>query len=227
MDQIERIFQDIRKTLEPIEGKLFDHPFLKKVEQKKYTKEQMSMLPKEEYYIVSSDLLSSRHLLDRFKDAPSGVFFKNLVENEEFAQGNIVLLAEALGCGKIELDEYEPDPYCQVYPSYFARLALNGSEAEVLVAFASNFSVWWSACKRVAIALENQYDVPKEATAFLNPFNEVPPPDAPFDELTIEALKRGITGGVTEREIIRVARIIQQYELFFWDALERSAESSL
>lgn len=225
MEQTEKIFQEIRKALEPIEGKLFEHPFLKKVEDKIYTKEQMSLLPKEEFYIVASDLLSSRHLLDRFKDAPSGAFFKNLVENEEFAQRNIVMLAKALGCSKSELNEYEPDPYCQAYPSYFARLALNGSEAEVLVAFASNFSVWWSACKRVAIALEVQYDITKEATAFLNPFNEVPPPDAPFDELTVDSLKRGIAGGVKEKEIIRVARTIQQYELFFWDALERSAES--
>jgi pyrroloquinoline quinone (PQQ) biosynthesis protein C len=225
LERTERIFQQIRKTLKPIEGKLFEHPFLKKVEDKVYSKEQMSLMPKEEYYIVASDLLSSRHLLGRFGDAPSGPFFKSLVENEEFAQRNIVMLAEALGCSRAQLDEYEPDPLCQAYPSYFARLALHGSEAEVLVAFASNFSVWWSACKRVATALELRYGVPKEATAFLNPFNEVPPPDAPFDELTVDALTRGLAGGVQERDIIRVARIIQQYELLFWDALERSADS--
>ena len=225
MERTDKIFQEIRKALKPIEGRLFEHPFLRKVENKEYSKKQMALLPQEEYYIVASDLLSSRHLADRFKDGPSGRFFSSLVENEEFAQKNIVMLAEALGCSQADIDEYEPDPFCQVYPSYFARLALHGSEAEVLVAFASNFSVWWSACRRVAIALENLYDVPKEATAFLNPFNKVPPPETPFDDLTVDAIKRGLAQGVKEKEIIRVARIIQQYELFFWDALERSAES--
>ena len=53
----------------------------------------------------------------------------------------------------------------------------------------------------------------------------MPPPETPFDDLTVDAIKRGLAQGVKEKEIIRVARIIQQYELFFWDALERSAES--
>ena len=225
MDQVEKIFREIRKTLESVESKLFEHPFLKKVEDKKYSKKQIAIIPKEEYYIVSSDLLSSKHLLDRFGKGPSGVFFKTLVENEDFAQRNIVMLAQALGCSLAELEEHEPDPYCQVYPSYFARLALSGSEAEVLIALNSNFSVWWSACQRIAIALVNLYGVPKESTAFLNPLNEVPPPDTPFDDLTVNAIKRGLEQGVTEKEMIRVARLIQQYELFFWDALEISAKS--
>lgn len=223
MKETERIFKKIRETLRPIEGRLFEHPFLEKVEQKTYSKRQMASLPKEEYYIVSSDLLSARHLMDRFGDGPSGPFFRDLVENEEFAKKNIVMLAEALGSSLSELEVHEPDPYCQVYPSYFARLALHGSEAEVLVALCSNFSVWWSACKRIAVALENLYGVPKEATAFLNPLNEVPPPDTPFDELTVAAIERGLAHGVKEKEVIRVARTIQHYELFFWDALERAA----
>ena len=75
------------------------------------------------------------------------------------------------------------------------------------------------------IARENLYDVPKEATAFLNPFNKVPPPETPFDDLTVDIIKWGLAQGVKEKEIIIVARIIQKYELFFWDTLERSAES--
>jgi len=53
----------------------------------------------------------------------------------------------------------------------------------------------------------------------------VPPPETPFDDLTVDIIKRGLAQGVKEKEIIRVARIIQKYELFFWDALERSVES--
>lgn len=224
MKRADKIFQQIRETLSPLEGKLFEHPFLKKVEDGKYSKKQMALLPKEEHYIVASDLLSSRHLLRRFGESPSGSFWKSLVENEEFARENIILLAEALECGQTELEEYEPNPYCQVYPSYFARLALQGSEAEVLTAFAANFSVWWSACQRLAIALETVYGVSKEATKFLNPLNKVPPPDTPFDNLTVDAIERGLDAGVQENELVRVSRIIQFYELLFWNALEKSAE---
>lgn len=225
MSETEEVFQAIRDALEPIESKLIDHPFLRKVERGEYSKRQLAILPKEEYYIVASDLLSSKHLLQRFESAPSGSFFKGLVENEEFAKNSIVKLAEALECSHDELDNHEPDPRCQAYPSYFARLALQGSEAEVLVAFASNFSVWWSACRRVAVALVKQHGVPEQATAFLNPFNEVPPPDAPFDELTLDAMRRGLRQGVQPRQLVRVARIIQHYELWFWDALGAMTES--
>ena len=224
MWQIENLFQATRVTLRALEQKLFDHPFLKKVERKKYSKKQMALLPKEEFYIVLSDLLSAKHLVERFKEMPTLSFFKTLVENEEFAQHNIAALAEALGCSRTQLMEHEPDPYCQVYPSYFARLSLHGSEAEIMAAFSSNFSVWWSACKRVAVALVNLYEVPEEATAFLNPFNEVPPPETPFDELTVDAIERGLMQGVTENQIVRSARLIQHYELAFWDALERNAD---
>jgi hypothetical protein len=226
LKKADRLFHAIRDTLRPIEGKLFHHPFLKKVEQKKYSERQMAVLPKEEYSIVSSDLLSARYLMDRFGTGPSGPFFRNLVENEEFARDNIVMLAEALGSSRAELEAHEPDPFCQAYPSYFARLALHGSEAEVLVALSSNFSAWWSACKRIAVALEDRYGIPKDATAFLNPLNEVPPPDAPFDDLTQNALERGLAEAVTGKEIIRVARTIQSYELLFWDSLERIAEAA-
>jgi pyrroloquinoline quinone (PQQ) biosynthesis protein C len=220
MDPAQSVFQQIREALLPIESRLFDHPFLRKVEAGGYTKAQVAVLPLEEYHIVASDLLSSRHLDGRFRKAPSAAFFRSLVENEQHAQDHIRRLLEALGCSPEELQAYEPDPRCQVYPSYFARLALHGSEAEVLVAFAANFSAWWSACKRVADALAGGYGVPREAVAFLSPFHEVPPPDAPFDELTMDAIRRGLKQGVSERALVRVARLIQSYELWFWDALE-------
>ena len=90
----------------------------------------------------------------------------------------------------------------------------------MLVAFAAKFSAWWSACKRVADALADRYGVPREAVAFLSPFHEIPPPDAPFDELTLDAIRRGLQQGVAERALVRVACLIQSYELWFWDALE-------
>ncbi|OHD21996.1 MAG: hypothetical protein A2064_04310 [Spirochaetes bacterium GWB1_66_5] len=223
MDPAQSVFQQIRRTLQPIESKLFDHPFLRKVEAGRYSKTQVAVLPLEEYHIVASDLLSSRHLDGRFRTARSARFFRELVENEQHAQGHIRRLVEALGCRVEELEAHEPDPRCQVYPSYFARLALHGSEAEVLVAFAANFSAWWSACKRVADALAGGYGVPREAVAFLAPFHQVPPPEAPFDELTMDAIRRGLKQGVAEQALVRVARLIQSYELWFWDALEEMA----
>jgi hypothetical protein len=224
LDPTQSVFRQIRECLRAIEGRLRDPPFVRNVEDGKYGKRQVAVLPKEEYHIVTSDLASSRHLQGRFREAPSGAFFRELVENEQFALDNIRKLAGALGCASSELERYEPDPRCQAYPSYFARLALHGSEAEVLVAFASNFSVWWSACGRVGTALNRIYKVPAESVAFLTPFHDVPPPDAPFDELTLDAIRRGLREGVQERSLVRVARIIQNYELWFWDALESLAQ---
>jgi len=223
MSQVETLYAQIRQIVRPIEQRVFEHEFFHNLEGKLYSKHQVAFLPKEEFYINASDLRSAEHLMIRFGQSSANQFFHDLVEGERFALANVVTLAEALGCKKEELEQYQPDAYAQAYPAYFAWLALQGSEAEVIVALAASFSVWWTNCGRVAMALKSLYGVPAEATAFLTPFNLVPPPDSPLDDLTYAVLESGLKKGVPAEKIIRAARLIQSYELFFWDSLARSA----
>jgi hypothetical protein len=223
MSQVETLYALIRQSVQPIEQQVFEHEFFQKLEGKLYSKHQVAFLPKEEFYINASDLRSAEHLMVRFGQSSTRQFFQDLVDGERFALSNVVTLAEALDCQKEELEQYQPDPYAQAYPAYFAWLALHGSEAEVIVALAASFSVWWMNCGRVAKALTGLYGVPAEATAFLTPFNQVPPPDSPLDQFTYGVLERGLNQGVPPETVVRAARLIQSYELFFWDSLARSA----
>ncbi len=223
MSQVETLYSQIRQTVRPIEQQVFKHEFFHNLEGKLYSKRQVAYLPKEEFYINASDLRSAEHLMIRFGQSSESQFFRDLAEGERFALSNVVTLAEALDCKKEELEQYQPDPYAQAYPAYFAWLALQGSEVEVIVALAASFSVWWTNCGRVAIALKNLYGVPAEATAFLTPFNQVPPPDSPLDDFTYAVLERGLKQGVPAVNVVRAARLIQSFELFFWDSLARSA----
>jgi hypothetical protein len=113
--------------------------------------------------------------------------------------------AAAVGLGA----DYEPLAGCQAYPAYVAWLALNGSPAEVALAFLANLESWGRSCARMRDALRPRYGA--DAVAFFD-FFATPP--AGFEE---RALALIATGEPTSSR--RAARLLQAYELLYWDTL--------
>ncbi len=113
--------------------------------------------------------------------------------------------AAAVGLG----NNYEPLPGCQAYPAYVAWLALNGSPADVALAFLANLQSWGRSCARMRDALRSVYGA--DAIAFFEFFAESP---AGFEE---RALALIVTGEPTSAR--RAARLLQPYELLYWDPL--------
>ena len=56
------------------------------------------------------------------------------------------------------LRRHEPLPAAQAYPAYVAWLALNGSRADVALAFLANLAAWGDNCARMAGALRGRHD---------------------------------------------------------------------
>ena len=102
-----------------------------------------------------------------------------------------------LGMGPEDLLSYEPRAGAQAYPAFVAWLALNGSRADVALAFLANLAAWGTNCGRVAAALRDRYSAEEEAVAFFD-FFATPPPG--FEEPARSTPARG-------------------YELLFWDTL--------
>jgi hypothetical protein len=125
-------------------------------------------------------------------------------------------LRDWLGLTDAELRGHEPHPGIQAYPAFVAWLALNGSRADVVLAFLSNLAVWGDNCAAVAATLRDAYDADDAAVAFFDFFAN---PPAGFEARALAVLEEGLAGGDSPVSARRASRLLQAYELSFWDAL--------
>lgn len=115
-----------------------------------------------------------------------------------------------------ELRGYEPHPGAQAYPAFVAWLALNGSHADVVLAFLANLAIWGGNYAKVAAALREAYGASDDAVAFFDFFAS---PPADFEPRALEVLDEGLAAGDSPLLARRASRLLQAYELSFWEAL--------
>lgn len=175
----------------------------------------------EEYRTTHADLRSFSVLASRFPHGPAGSFFRTLVAGEVTAIERLVDMGAALGMEPGDLDSYEPDPRCQAYPAYVAWLALNGTSADATLALVANFAAWGHFCHQTSLALRNQYGLDSRATGFVDLFGgggDAAETDDP-DEQALAIIEQSLSDGADAAAAQRAARLLQAYELMFWDAL--------
>lgn len=195
----------VQADLAPVERRLAKHVYLAQLEGGRVPLESLRSFAGEQREIVRSDRRSFQHLARRFPRPPARAFFQKMAAGEEEALRLLERFAAAVGLG----DEYEPLPGCQAYPAYVAWLALNGSPADVALAFLANLESWGRSCARIRDALRPVHGA--EAVAFFDFFAE---PPAGF---TNDALALVATGEAASAR--RAARLLQAYELLYWDTL--------
>jgi thiaminase len=204
MDAAELV-EVVRGELAPLERRLAEHRYLAQLEDGRVPLQSLRAFAGEQRVIITSDRRSFEHLAGRFPRPPAVDFFQTMAAGEEAALPLLERFASAVGLG----DEYEPLPGCQAYPAYVAWLALNGSAAEVALAFLANLESWGHSCARMRDALRPRYGA--EAVAFFEFFTEPPP------GFTDEALALVASGEPVSAR--HAARLLQAYELLYWDTL--------
>jgi hypothetical protein len=132
------------------------------------------------------------------------------------ALGHLDGFASWLGLDPASLGDREPSPGGQAYTAWVAWLALNGSATDVALAFLANLAAWGDNCARVSAALRQRYDAGAEATAFFD-FFAAPAPG--FQEQALAVVEVGLAAGDPPARARRAARLLQAYELMFWDSL--------
>jgi hypothetical protein len=195
----------VRVELAPVERRLAQHRYLAEVDAGRVPLESLRAFAGEQRAIVTSDRRSFEHLAQRFPQPPAGEFMRQLAAGETEALRLLEPFAAAVGLG----GDYEPLPGCQAYPAYVAWLALNGSPADVALAFLANLESWGRSCARMREALRPRYGA--DAVAFFD-FFAAPPPG--FEERALALIACG--DPATSR---RAARLLQAYELLYWDTL--------
>jgi len=209
----EALLEEIRRELVSTDA---GNRFVDLVAEGRAPRERLGDLTCEELLIVPSDKRSFAVLAARFPASPSGEFFLGLAQGEGVALTHLGALAAALGLDPPAIAAYEPRAGCQAYPAYVAWLALNGSQSQAAMAVLANLAAWGSYCARMADGLRRHYGLDDQAVGFFD-FFAAPPPG--FLELGLSVVQSGLDAGEPPAACRRPARLLQSYELLFWNTL--------
>jgi thiaminase len=215
-DRAAELFERLRAELAPVDQAIRSHRFLEVLAAGRAHQRALRAIAGEQRRIITSDRRSFAQLAARFPRPPAGDFFLSMAQGEGEALGLLDGYVAWLGVDDDWLHAYEPDPRAQSYPSYVAWLALNASIGAVALAFLANLAAWGANCAAVADALRDAYDAGDQAVAFFEFFAAAPPG---FRERALTVLRAGLDAGEDPLEASRAARLLQAYELHFWDTL--------
>jgi thiaminase len=201
------LLEELRRELAVVEQAIASHRYL----QAAPPEESLRAFVGEQYWILRGDRRSFAHLAARFPDPPPGDLFLSLAQGEGRALERLRVLADSLGVDERWLEAYQPQPGCQAYTSFVAWLALGGSRADLALALLANLDAWGRNCGRLAELLDGRCDI-----SFFEFFAE---PAPGFEEQALAVADRGLESGDSPERAQRAARLLQAYELLFWDTL--------
>ncbi len=214
------LIDEISRDLQPVVDRLLSHPYVEALAAGQVPREQLRTIAGEQYAIIASDLKSVAHLIGRFGGTSEMPFFLDVLAGERAAWDGLKALAGALGMSESELQAYEPLAGAHAYTCYMAWLALYGSAAEVAAAYLVNFPAWGKNCGRLSQILKERYGLTEPDVVFFDGFAE-PAPE--FERIALAVIQRGLDAGLGARQIRRSARLLQAYELLYWDTLLANA----
>jgi hypothetical protein len=217
------LIDQISRDLQPVVERLLTHPYVEALAAGRVPREQLRLIAGEQYAIIDSDLRSVAHLVGRFGGTAEMPFFLDVLAGERAAWEGLRAFADALGMTAADLDAYEPLAGAHAYTCYMAWLALYGSAAEVAAAYLVNFPAWGQNCGRLSTILQERYGLTQPDLVFFDGF-AAPAPE--FERSAREVIQRGLDAGTDPRRIARSARLLQAYELLFWDTLLARGQGS-
>ena len=214
------LLEGIRQDLQTVTEELLRHPYVQALEEGKIGRENLRLFVGEQYNTIASDLKSVAYLVSRFGSAPSRDFFLGILQGERAAWDALLTFAHALGLSETQLREHEPLPGSHAYTCYMAWLALYASDAEIAAAYLINFPAWGQNCGRLSRILKERFGLGEKEVAFFDLFAS---PPATFEANALSVIQQGLDRGTEPRLIQRAARLLQAYELMYWDTLYRTS----
>jgi len=216
MPDAKALINEIRKELESVNERLLSHPYIEALEQGKIGRENLRIFAGEQYSIIASDLRSAAHLANRFGSSFGRDFFLGILQGEKAAWDALLIFASALGLSEADLRAHEPLAGAHAYTGYMAWLSLYGSDAEIAAAYLVNFPAWGQNCGRLSRILKARFGMDDKEVAFFDLFAS---PPATFETSALSVIQQGLDCGTEPRLIRRAARLLQAYELMYWDTL--------
>jgi thiaminase len=211
----EALLKDIRSWLAPLNERIQNHSYIIDAEKGALSLERIEAFTANQYYIVDGDVRSLALMLSRSTNSEELRFFEEMMKGDLEGLARVLRMAEALGLGLQELQNYNPIPEALAYSHYLSTLAQFASPGVQAMALIANLPVWGSNCGRLSKTLRGKYQI--EETAFLDLFS------ASAEGIEAPALRIADCYLPGEEKSMRTAaRLIQAYELMFWDGIYRS-----
>jgi len=214
------------------EDKLINHAYIKAAEKGELSLAQKQSFAREQYHIQLSDAISFASLSGHDGFAPDTLtnaevpeaapgkqddLYQFFLGGELYASSLLLKYAQSLGLDEDQLKSSQTSARAQAYPSYWARLALSKKRAAGAAACAVNFPAWGRMCGRLLEALgekDQMYSgIDDESLAFIKFFA------TPIDGLDEMAAKVIEEEKVTYDELVGHVRLLNEYEVMFWDAV--------
>src|SRR5437870_5182891 len=122
---------------------------------------------------------------------------------------------------KRKIDDYEPLAGCQSYTNYLTKLAVYGSDAEILTALLVDFPVWGANCGKMSSILKKSYSFTVNSCLYLDKFA------SSLQEEFVNESSKLIDSALPqyEKSMHTAARLILDYELSFWDTIYKHSIS--
>jgi pyrroloquinoline quinone (PQQ) biosynthesis protein C len=212
----------IRKELTPLEAKIIRHRYLAAVENGRVSHESLAVFAIQQHHIITSDLRSIAQSLARHGNLSSRAYLLNVLEGENSALEELGKFAKALGITSDTISGSEPLPAAFAYSTFLTWLAMYGSDAELAGALSLNFAAWGTNCATMSSGLKAKYGLQPDAVSFFDLFANLPP----AGDAAIKVIEGGLDRGVSGQAITRAARMLQSYELMYWDAMAESADAT-
>lgn len=211
-----QLVTETRKALEAVETRIRRHPYLDALEAGQIPQEELRRFAGQQHHIITSDLRAMALLITKAESVETREFFWGGLQGERAAVEALRAFARSLAIPPADLEAAEPMPGAFAYSAYVAWLALFGSCAEFAAAFLVNLEAWGGNCGRMSQALKARYQMQDADVAFFDLFSTTPPH---FQERALGVIREGLERGVTPQQIRRAARLLQGYELLYWDTL--------
>jgi thiaminase len=211
-----QLVQETRQSLQPVEGRIRRHPYLDAVEAGTVPRDSLRRFAGQQYHIIGSDLRAMALLIAKADSPETRDFFWGGIQAEREALEALQAFAGALAMPAMDLKTAEPIPGAFGYSAYVAWLAVFGSCAEFAAAFLVNLEAWGANCARMSQGLRTRYHMIDGDVGFFDLFS-TPPPN--FQERALRVIQEGLTRGVEPAAIKRAARMLQGFELLYWDTL--------
>ena len=219
-----RLIRQIRADLAAVEDQIRHAPFIASVESGRASLALITAVVTEEFSIVRSDINSFNQMTARWDMPPNSHFFGDLASGEALALPLVIDFAATVGLDEQDLAAYEPRPRSQTYPSRVAWIASNADRASAAASFLVNFAVFGENMARIRDALINVYGFTADQVAFFTFFAE---PIPNFEADATEVIATGLVEGACPVDVRRSARLLQAYELDFWQAASEPPGSPL
>ncbi len=221
MGDARRVVTETQEELKVIEERIRRHPYLDLLEAGRIPQPQLQLFAGQQYHIISSDLRAMALLVTKAESAETREFFWGGLQGERAALEALRTFATAVGMRAEDLPTAEPIPGAFAYSAFVAWLALFGSPAEFAAAFLVNLEAWSGNCARMSRGLKARYGLKGADVAFFELFAS-PPRD--FQERALRVIQEGLERGIAAGSVRRAARLLQGYELLYWDTLHRLAQ---